>query len=147
MDFSYYTSERFIHDGLVEQVTAGIQGIYRHWREERNVDPFVVTWPSEPVADDKGLSITDACVLSLPENKDKWQEMILNAVKRTKAYGVLLVERRENDVRAIFETKHGSRCWTMPIVRSGDIDVLKKPEITIDRENLGLLWQNKMGQA
>jgi hypothetical protein len=147
MGLEYFTSERFIHDNLIDQAEAGLRGIYRHWRDERNVDPFLVTWPSEPVPDDKGIPITDACVLSLPEDRKEWQKLILDAIQRTKAYGILLVEQRDGDVRAILETKHGAKCWTLPIVRSGDLLVLKKPEVTTNRENLGLLWQSKVGQA
>jgi len=148
MGLEYYTSERFIHDDLTRQAEAGLQGLYDYWKKERRIDPFVVTWPSEAVTDDKGISVTDACSLELPkDDRNRWNKLMLEAIQRTKAYGILFVEQRDKDVRAIFETKHGSRCWTIPIIRNGDVFTLKKAEVTDNRENLGLLWRHKVGQA
>lgn len=147
MGLGYYTSERFIHDDLVRLAEAGLKGVYQRWGKEQRIDPFVVTWPAEPVPDDSGQLVSDLCVLELPEDREKWNPLMLEAIRRTKAYGVLLVEQRKEDIRAILETRHGSRCWTVPIVRNGDVFTLKKPEVTSDRESLGFLWQRKVGQA
>lgn len=148
MNFEYFSSERFIHDNLIQVAEAGIKGLYKYWKKNHKIDPFIVTWPSKTLSDDNGQQINDVCVMELPKNdKGSWQKLMLDVVAKTHAYGILLVEQRDMDVRAIFETKHGSKCWTLPIIRSGDIPVLKKPESTINRENLGLLWRNNVGQA
>jgi hypothetical protein len=148
MQHDYFTSERFIHDGLIRTAEAGVHGLYEHWKREHKIDAFVVTWPAEAVLDDHGKTLSDTCVFELQDStKPEWQILMLKLVQRTKAYGILFVEQRTSDIRAIFETKHGAKCWTIPIARSGDASILKKAEVTVDRENLGLLWRPKMGEA
>jgi len=139
----YIASERFIHDNLVKLAEAGLQGIYKEWRKSKKIDSFFVTWPAEPVFADNGAAIEDLCIVELPSDKSKWRETMVSAMQRTRAYGILLVEQRENDVKALFETKHGARCWTIPIIRSGDVLTLKKPDVTTDREHIGLLWRQQ----
>ena len=142
MGLDYYTSERFIHDELARRAESGFSGLYTAWKTHRKIEPFIIAWPSDSVTAENGKEITGPCVMILPPDKGRWQEFMLKAIELVTAYGLLLVEQREKDVRAIFESQHGTRCWTMPIVRSGDVDILKAPEVSDNTEHLGLLWED-----
>jgi hypothetical protein len=135
------TSERLVHDKLALQAESGLKGIYRNWKKRRKTLPFFITWPEDTVYALSGRPIDGPCLMELPQDKRLWRTLMKEAVRVTKAYGILFVEQRENDVQATFETRHGARCWTMPIVRSGDVDVLKEPIVTDDQERLDLLWR------
>ena len=141
-----YISEKFIHNELARRAEEGLAGLYRAWKKRKRVDPFIITWPSDTLHTESGTPIEGPCLLELPpDDKKSWRKLMIESVRFTGAYGIVFVEQRENDVQATFETRHGAKCWTMPIVRSGDVDILKEPVITVDREHLGLLWQKSGG--
>jgi hypothetical protein len=134
-------SERFIHDELARRAEEGLPALYRTWKKHKKITPFVIAWPSDTVYTEKGTPIDGPCVLELPPEKDKWQGLLAEVARVVGAYGILRVAQGESDVQAIFETRHGAKCWTMPIVRSGDVNILKEPVVTEDQECLGLLWK------
>jgi hypothetical protein len=140
-------SERFIHTDLARLAEAGVKSLYETWKNERKIYPFLVTWPGETIKTDEGVRIEGPCHLPLPEDKKVWNGVMLEAIKRTKAYAVLLVEQRDQDVRVILESPHGAKCWTLPIVRSGDVFILGNQTSTVDKEHLGLLWSPKNDKA
>jgi hypothetical protein len=134
-------SERFIHDELARRAEEGLPALYRVWKKHKKITPFAIAWPSDTVYTEKGTPIDGPCVLELPPDRSKWQGLLAEVARVVGAYGILHVSQREEDVQAIFETRHGAKCWTMPIVRSGDVNILKEPIVTEDQENLGLLWK------
>jgi hypothetical protein len=142
---NYIASERFIHDALEQRAEQGLEGLYRAWKKRKKITPFIIAWPADVIHTESGAPIDGPCLLELPEDKNKWRSLILETVRFTNAYGIVFVSQRENDVQAIFETRHGAKCWTMPIVRSGDVDILQAPIVTVNKEHLGLLWQKKEG--
>jgi len=134
--------ERFIHDELARRAEEGLSSLYRVWKRRKKIDPFVIAWPSDTVYTEKGTPIEGPCVLELPEDeKELWDALIAETLRATQAYGFVFISQREHDVQAIFETRHGAKCWTLPIVRSGDADILKSPVVSVDEECLGLLWR------
>jgi hypothetical protein len=145
--FEDIISERFIHMDLTRLAEAGIKSLYETWKTEKKISPFLITWPGEAVMTDDGVAITGPCHMEMPVDKSKWNDMIVNAIKRTSAYAILLVEQRDSDVRAILESPHGSKCWTIPIVKSGDALILGKQDVTTDKEHLGLLWSPKNSRS
>jgi len=136
--------ERFIHDELARRAEEGLPALYRVWKKRKKINPFVIVWPSDAVHTDDGTPIEGPCVLELPvDEKELWESLMLEAIRFTDAYGIVFISQREHDVQAIFETRHGAKCWTMPIARSGDVDILKDPVESVDKECLGLLWKKR----
>lgn len=135
------SSERFIHDELARRAEEGLPALYRVWKKRKKITPFVIAWPSDTVYTEKGTPIDGPCVLELPQDRSLWKALLAEVARVVGAYGILRVVQREEDVQAIFETRHGAKCWTMPIVRSGDVNILKEPVVTEDQESLGLLWK------
>lgn len=144
-DLRYFTSERFIHDDLLARAAAGVESLYRTWREEGRIDPFFIAWPAEPVQTREGSMIAGPCMLELPADRRTWNKKMLEAMRLTRAYAILLTEQRDEDVRVILESPHGARCWTVPIERHGDVRALGRASSQDDGPCLGILW--KPGQT
>ncbi len=147
MNRDYITSERFIHDSLIVQAAEGISSLYDSWKEKGSIDPFLLTWPAENVVDDDGNIVTDVCRLELPKEKNRWPSLFRQAISITKAYALLLVEQRSEDVRIILESPHGTRCWKVPIENHGGVKVLGKSSHTDNVESVGLLWRSNRAMA
>ena len=146
-DTSYYTSERFIHDDLASKVAKMVNVARSEWRKTGNLESYAIAWPSETVRGDDGRAIEGSIMQHLPKNFSPQQvtNALKNMVARTKAYGLALIEKKDNALRILFETHHGARAWVIPLERHGDILV---PGATLVRDNadcLGLLWQAHRG--
>lgn len=142
MGLDYYTSERFIHDDLCDQAEGGVKRLYEVWKKHKKIDPFLVTWPSTPVQAKDGTPIDGPCVLELYDvNREEWHPLILEALQKTSAYALLIAEQLPDEIKVILESQHGTRCWTLPITRSGDALILGNAQVTDDKECLGLLWR------
>lgn len=140
-DKDYYTSERFIWDDLVDSAERAIESLYAHWKKKGRIEDFMITWPSEGIKAEDGSMTKGPCALMLSTQDARLrQEMILKTVEITKAYALLLVEQLPTEVQAILESRHGAKCWTIPIVRSGDARILGPHAISDDRKHVGLLW-------
>ncbi len=101
------------------------------------------TWPADAVLDDEGTSIEGVCGMVLPPERREQLPAMRQMVVRTKAYALFLLEVREREVKAILESSHGTRTWTIPILLHGDVHVLGVATTQDDHENVGLLWQKK----
>lgn len=143
----YFANERFIHDDLLVRAQATVDLLYKLWREDGRIDPSLLTWPAEPIVDDLGKKFEGVCFLSLPKQEHERTLVIRNTVERTKAYALFLVEQHNEVVRALLETPHGTRCWNLPIIRSGDAFRLGEATIHDNRENVGLLWSSHQAEA
>lgn len=145
-DREYY-SERFIHDELCRRSEKGVSSLRERWKTNGRVEPFFLAWPAEIVKAHDGSLINDVCKLELPEVKEKWADLFRQAVELTKAYAILLCEQKEDGVKVILESPHGTRCWTLPVERHGDVYVLGKTSIKDNVESVGLLWRPNRGKA
>jgi hypothetical protein len=139
-NLSYYTSERATWDYLTDIAEAGIKGLYQTWKEKRSIDPFLISWPAETLLDDNGIMLEGPCSLDLPPERESWSQTIRYFTQRTQAYALLLTEQKEEEVRIILESHHGTRSWTLPIQLSGDLRVLGAPKREDDTQCIGLLW-------
>lgn len=144
---SYVTSERFIHDDLRRYCATSIETLYTIWKKDKRVDPLLLTWPSIPIEDDEGRPIKDVCACELPKDALARRDMIRKMVDRTKAYALFLVEERVEMVKAILESAHGTRSWTLPVRRSADVRVLGKPAVKDNVDFVGLLWSPIQGKT
>lgn len=136
--------EVFIHRDLEAKAEAIVRTVRETWKKQRKVDPYAVTWPSEHLKADDGATITHAVLCPIPAGFDTARRMkaLQQLVERTKAYGLLVVEQKENSIRILFETQHGARSWCIPLDWHGDVQVPGQTETRNDGECVGLLWRN-----
>jgi hypothetical protein len=140
---SYIQSERFIHDDLMRKAEEVVLSVRDAWRTQRKIEPYVITWPREEVTADDGTTITHAVFCPIPPEFDKPRRMqaLQQLVERTRAYGLLFVEQRENSILILFETQHGARSWCIPLAWHGDVQVPGQAEVKNNSECVGLLWR------
>lgn len=136
-------TEQDVHAGLVDRCARIVQEARNHWSQDQT-DSTVVVWAGEDIADDFGHLINDAILLELPADRGRWKTILTTLVNRTKAFGLLLIDRTEDGFTASFETPHGSRKWVLKKERHGDVTVLSNPIILDDVEATGLLWSSSM---
>jgi hypothetical protein len=148
-DLEYIKSERFIHDDLAKRCGIIAEEVRDTWRKEFALDSYAISWPSETVKDDAGIGITDVVLMPIPErfSQTEVSDALRRMVKRTKAYGIALIERRGNELRVLFETHHGARAWLMKLERHGDVLVPGETQVHDNVECLGLLWQAHRGTS
>ncbi len=133
----YIASGLFIHDDLVTRCAAVVGGLPDMWNRDQKISPVLLCWPEVPVKGSDGSSIDDVCVLDLTDiQEEERPDVIRQMSRRTKAYGLFFVEQKAGAVHASFETQHGSRTWTLPIRRHGDVLVLEEPVVV----TVGVLW-------
>lgn len=138
----YISSERFIHDDIIEQVeSALLNTIYESWRDRGHIDPFLFSWPQEHIRCDDGTTVTHFFNADLPEDRSTWNAWFKAAVEKTKPYALLLGEQQEDEVVVIFESHHGSRSWRFKIERHGADNVLGEPSTRDDVDSIGILWR------
>lgn len=137
----YYTSETFIWDELIRRAEAGIRGLYNTWKRAKRIDPFVLVWPASTVTDMNGIELEGVVVRELTPDPASWTKLTLETIKLTNAYALLRVHQQDHKVKAILESQHGARCWTLPITRHGDVNVLGRASFEDNKEYVGLLWK------
>ena len=136
----YYRSERFIWDHIRGLAASGVPTLYATWKKAGKVEPFVLSWPAETILSDEGVPTEGTCLLSLPEDVKLWSSTIRAFAAKTKAYALLLTEQLQDEVRVTLESHHGTRSWSLPIRRSGDIRTLGPVQVKDDTHKIGLLW-------
>lgn len=140
---NYITSERFIHDQLIEKCDGLVEVAKKVWK---GGDPsIVILWPSEPIKDEDGDLIEDEILAELPR-EDKAMRL-RQLVDMTKAYGLLVIELQPHALVAIFESPHGAKSWTTRLELRGDVRVMTETEEHLNREHYGLIWSAKQGTA
>lgn len=142
---AYIASEQFILDGLIKQAEAAVKTIYATWKRKRVIAPTLFTWPADTIQADNGELLEGICTLDLPEKEVDRAQAMKMMVERTKAYALLLIEQRKGEVRAVLESSHGARCWTIPLVQHGEVVVLGRAAVRDDEGHVGLLWSPTVG--
>jgi len=144
-NLDYYTSERFIHDGIVKRARAGIPTLYESWKKKQRLRPFVLSWPAEEIIWNSEPT-EQAVAFDAPLAKDLTQEFLRRVQKKTAAYALLFWEQREQAVVGILESRHGSVSWYIPIMDHGNVRVLGPLEEKTDVDSLGLNWDLALGR-
>lgn len=143
----YLASERFIFDELVGKAASINAKMKARWRNGLPITPHSITWPSIPIRTDEGVFITQQVISALPEDQDEQRALLLAMVKRTKAYALVLIEKRAQALQVLFESGKGTRLWTTPIQLHGDVYVLGDTHVQENTDGLGLLWLPTTGTA
>lgn len=146
MDKEYITSERFIHDNLIRISERVVERACTMWEEGMKLTAHAIAWPADVVRADDGKAIEGAIILPMP-SQEHWSRALSALVERTSAYGLFLLEMRERDIHAVFESHHGSHAWSVPLERHGDRIVLGEPRTSDDVESIGLLWSPKKSES
>jgi len=118
----------------------------QQWRKERRIESFAISWPSEHIVGDDGSTITHAVLMPLRGDLDEGAKhaALTRMVEKTKAYGLVVIERRQNEIRVLFETHHGARAWITPLKRHGDLLVPGRTQVRDNAECLGFLWRPQL---
>lgn len=139
----YFTSERFIHDDLLFIAEGGLSSLRQSWSTHGRIQPFAITWPEGKIKSDDGDIIESHVLVDIPEgsNSEERMRLLRRAVLRTRAYALLFVEQKEDEVLWLFETRHGSKSWSFPIKRHGPDKILGDPTAEEGTRCVGLLWK------
>lgn len=144
----YFLSERIIHDQLLDEAERGINTLYDSFKENKSIPPFALFWPATLVESNDGGMVGDTVLLELERfERERWRSILIEGLRKTNAYGILLAEQKEGRVEVTFETVHGSRRWTLPITRRLGTPVLGRPTVETDVEGLQLLWAPQKDEA
>jgi hypothetical protein len=144
-DPTYFSSERFIFDDLAKRAERMVEEVRAQWREKQRITNCCITWPAEVLKDDAGREIQDAVYCVLPPGEE--QEALRRMVERTKAYALVLIEQKKDELRVLFESHHGARAWLIPLELHGDVRVPGATRVTENAECVGLLWKPARGSA
>lgn len=135
----YYTSERFIHDGIVRTAREAIPTLYESWKRLKRIRPFVLVWPAEEIVW-RGTPTERAVAFDAPKDPSQMDAFLREVQKKTAAYAILLWEQKEQAVVGVLESRHGSVSWHIPIRDHGNVKALGRPEEKVDVDHLGLKW-------
>lgn len=117
------------------------------WSRDRHIGPVALSWPAEKLTLEDGTEYDRVVVCPLPAKEEERPARLRLLIERTNPYALLLVEQRKGSVKAIFESQHGARCWTLPIRDHGGVKILGDMAHEDDKECLGLLWRRDAGSS
>jgi len=137
--------ERRIHLALRRQAGEIIETMKELWQRDKSVESFAFSWPTMKLHADDGSVIEDLVMMLVPSDGEA--EALRAFVRRTRAYGLLLVRQEEKALIGLFETHHGARAWSIPLERRGDRWGLGAPVVVDDRESVGILWPPRRGTS
>jgi hypothetical protein len=131
--------ERFIHEELLRRCARAVQQVPVNWKDHGRIHPTLLIWPEGHMHD--GEYVGGVLFMTLSGDPTERQGEVKAAAANLGAYGLLLTVQLPSEVRAIFESEHGTRTWSYPIEVHGDVQVLGLPTITDDAHALGIRWQ------
>lgn len=141
MDPDYLRSELFIHDELARRAEQAVSKIPDLWREHKSIYPTLLLWPEDDVRTTTRERFSGVIFSELPLAQADRLIFIEKAVARCGAYAVLVTEQLPEAVRSIFETKHGTETWRLPIKDYGGAQVLGAAARRANAESVGVLWR------
>jgi hypothetical protein len=129
------TIEEQFHDAMCDVAESGLTLIQRWWREHGVVPPFLALWSEEEFR----RAVDPDFTIELPEDPEVQKKLIWKAAKTVNAHAALVVRQLENEVRAVFETREGTKSWHYPIRDHGPDRVLGDPTVRVDEHHIGVL--------
>jgi len=76
-----------------------------------------------PAQDGTKVKAPVALIFDNEKQADR-QQALLETIRLTKAYAILVVEQKANEIKLILSPRHGAKSWSIPIQQSGDTKVL-----------------------
>jgi hypothetical protein len=140
MDLDYIASEQFIHDQLVLRCVGMLERALEAWTPKLKVNAVAVAWPGEEIQDDVGIPIRNKVVLPF-RSPSADAACVRELAQRTRAFGLFVVEEKDQGLYALFESPKGTVAWAFRVETHGDVRVLGTPKVTIDTDSFGLLWK------
>lgn len=131
--------ELFIHEELLRRATHSVNKIPDLWRTDHAIYPTILLWPENSVQTTSGTPFSGVVFSELPDVARS--EYIARVVSQVGAYAVLVTEELSDCVRCVFETKHGTASWRLPIKYHGDVRVLGAAVKQTNSESVGVLWR------
>ncbi len=144
MDLNYITSERWIHDSVLKEAELGLDVVTSAWRQQNDVGHFLIVWPEDEVLATDGSKINRAVSFDLSDDAEKNVRVFREALQVAKPYALLVVEEQDKKIRAVFETRHGTKSWVWPIHNNLAVG---QASTKVDVNYVGLLWRPNKGQA
>lgn len=134
-------SERFIHDSLVKAAEEVLEVVRAQWNKSGRIQACIIAWPGVEVLTDDGAPLDGPCLGVLePIPPAERRALVERFAYRTNAYALLLIEQRaQAEIQAVFESPHGIRGWMLPLERHGDIWVATRPIMHSDPEPIGVI--------
>jgi len=139
-------NEEFIWKDLIFRAKHAVDHVKQVWRKEHDYPRMIFSWPSEHLKTKGGTVITHLVSFAIPDEMETFKAAVELATK-TKAYGLLLVDKVDGNLKVVLESRHGTRCWTMPIRRHGDVTVLERGRASENTECIGVLWRRVTPQS
>jgi hypothetical protein len=139
--------ERYLHDLVLIEANKLLEAFVSAWYEKNGVSSVAVSWPSKRISADDGSTINHTVVMEMPNDRKLWADALLKLTTKTLAYALLRIDNNEEAVKAIVETPHGSRSWTLRKKYRGDRYILDRPTSSDDVEEIGLLWKRQKNLA
>jgi len=135
----YLNKEGKLWDFLV----AGTDGLVKSLRKTYptgNVPTMLFAWPGPNVRADDGTVIRGLIPFAVPAGVDV-KAAAVKMAKRTQATALVLVQRQNEYVKVILEAPIGTKCWSLPVRRHGDVTVVEEGSTSMNGESIGVLWQ------
>lgn len=117
-----------------------VRAAFENWAQRHRIDPVVFTWPESPIVVEGDPEYEGICAMALPADPKQRGQALRAFVKQTKAFALFLVEQEPDQVRLLFESKVGSRAWTIPIETRVGVKLLGKAEVLDNQKTTRLLW-------
>lgn len=146
MDLEYFTSERFIHADLLKASQQVIDQAIQLWENGERPTAYAIAWPARTILTNSGVPLQGAVILELPTQVDR-RQVLGQFVKRTSAYGLLVLEIEGKVLTALFESIHGTRSWKATVERHADRLVFGNQKTKDDVDTLNLLWSPNQGSS
>lgn len=140
MDLDHIRSGRFIHDELLIRAAQAVAKIPDLWREHKSIYPTMLLWPEDDVKTTTSRRFSGVVFAELPDLQADRMPFIERAVRSCDAYAVLVTEQLDGAVRSIFESKHGTETWRLPLKDYGGAMVLGAAARRTNTESVGVLW-------
>ncbi len=137
----YSKSDRFIHDELIRRCNYPIVDLPNLLRDYGKVEPTILLWPEESLPTLGGGKFSGVIFSSLPHDQAARRRFIQAAAEQCRPFGIFVVEQLGDCVRAIFESRLGTRTWRLQLRDLDNQKTLGAPAIRDNAESIGVLWE------
>jgi hypothetical protein len=132
---------RRLHDAIAKKAALGLKSIYKIWRRDKGLSPFIISWPLDDLDFEHCLPTNNEVVVDLPKDMESWPTIVGKLMEDTRPFAVLLAQQKKDEVVLVLESEYGSSSWHIPISKHGVDLVLGDVASKEDVDRLGFLWE------